>query len=74
MNTEKDNSLDTVRINIFVPREVKEWYQLTAKKHGTSMSSYMAIALREYMDQKKMMQFMDNPMFMELAKKAYGQK
>lgn len=74
MDTEKDNSLDTVRVNIFMPLEVKEWYQETAKKYGASMSSYMAIALREYMVQKNMMQFMDNPMFAELAKKALEQK
>lgn len=74
MNNEKENSLEPVRVNIFMPLEVKEWYQDMAKKYGTSMSAYMAIALREFMVQKNMAQFMDNPIFMQLAQKAFEQK
>ena len=73
MAIENDN-LELVRVNIFMPNEVKEWYQEKAKKYGTSMSSYMAIGLREHMEQKKMVDLMQNPDFMELAKKAMAKE
>lgn len=42
----------TARVNIFMSKELKQWYKDKSKETGISMSAFMAIALSEYKDQK----------------------
>lgn len=48
----------TERVNIRVSSEIKDWYCKLSDKTGISMSSLMAMALSEYIDQKKSIQAM----------------
>lgn len=42
----------TTRFNIRISHNVKQWFQDKSDETGISMSSLMAMALNEYIDQK----------------------
>ena len=44
---------DRVRANVYLSKDVMKWYEEQATKAGVSRSSYMAMALQVYMDQRK---------------------
>jgi len=44
---------DKARVNIFVSKEVKDWYKEKASEAGMSMSSLMAFALKRYKEEKQ---------------------
>lgn len=48
----------TERVNIRISNEIKDWYCKLSNKTGISMSSLMAMALSEWVDQKKSIQAM----------------
>lgn len=43
-----DKEKETVRVNVTISNELKEWYTKEAKSYGCSVSSMMAIALAQY--------------------------
>lgn len=45
--------MESKRVNIKVSEKCHGWYSERAEEIGTSMSSMMAIALTEYMEQKE---------------------
>jgi len=49
---------DRGRANVYLSKDVLAWYEEQAKKAGVSRSSYMAMALQIYMDQRKSIDFM----------------
>lgn len=56
----------TARVNIFMSKDLKQWYKDRSSDTGISMSSMMAIALSEYKDQKETIQILKT---MELEKR-----
>lgn len=44
------DSMEKIRVNILVNRDVYEWYKISAKKIGTSMNFLMSLALKKYVD------------------------
>lgn len=50
----------TERVNIRISTEIKEWFDNMAIETGISRSSLMAMALREYIDQKKGLKLMND--------------
>jgi len=44
---------ETVRVNIYVSKEIREYYEQQANKAGTSVSAVMAMALLENMERKE---------------------
>jgi hypothetical protein len=47
------------RVNIYVNDDIHAWYMQGADDIGISMSGYMAIALKEYMEQKTVLKNID---------------
>lgn len=45
-----------VRVNIRISSEIKKFFENMSKEVGAPQSSLMAMALKEYMDQKKVIE------------------
>lgn len=43
---------ESIKVNIRISREVKKFYEDFSKEVGAPQSALMALALKEYMDQK----------------------
>lgn len=59
---------DKVRINISMPRELKERMEKRAKELGLNMQSFVVVAINEYMKQDSVVEMAD------IFKKMQGQK
>jgi len=44
---------ETVRVNIYVSKEIKEYYEQQASRTGASMSAVMAMALLDSMERQQ---------------------
>lgn len=51
---------NTVRVNITVSNELKNWYVEQSEKAGMSMASLMSMALYQYSEQKEGMKALSN--------------
>lgn len=46
---------ESIKVNIRISREIKKFYEDFSKEVGAPQSALMALALKEYMDQKNAM-------------------
>ena len=46
---------ESIKVNIRISREIKRFYEDFSKEVGAPQSALMALALKEYMDQKNAM-------------------
>ncbi|MBI5996042.1 MULTISPECIES: ribbon-helix-helix domain-containing protein [Bacillota] len=67
---ENSNENGIVRVNIKISKKIKEFFENKSAETGISQSALMAMALQEYMEQKKAIEFSnDLDKYIQMLKK-----